>query len=337
MHLVRPCTLEDVSSIESLVRDSHARISSLPRKRARLVERVEHSIRSFQDTPSLAQGQFFLFVLEDTQTGELLGCSGIAMNNELKRPFYNYRLGDLIHASEQFDVHTPVSVLHLTHELTGSNVLCSFAMRPDMVETPAFQLISRARFLFMRQFNDLFSERLVVELQGVYGDEDQSEFWDALGRNFFNMDYASANYHVATKSRTFLAELMPQHPIYVTMLSEAAQAVIGMHDPKAELSYTLLSDEGFQSSSYVDIFDAGPVLLANTEETRTYRAAQRKTIREGDVATGVHYLVCNDAFEGFRCGLVQLPDDKGDVMRISGAAMQQLNIEDGSDYFLSLL
>ena len=335
MHLVRPCTLDDVSSIESLVRDNHAQISSLPRKRARLVERIEHSLRSFENDSTVTGGQFFLFVLEDTQTGQILGCSGIAMNNEIKRPFYNYRLGELIHASETFDIHTPVSVLHLTHELTGYNVLCSFAIKRELLGTRLFDLISRARFMFMRQFSDMFSDNLVVELQGVCNEEGQSAFWDSWGRNFFNMDYASANYHVATKSRTFLAELMPPHPVYVKMLTPEAQAVIGQHDQRADDIHALLEKEGFKSSSYVDIFDAGEVMLAKRDEVTTYKKASRKTLLNGSVSTGLPFLVCNDAYTDFRCGLVQLTDGRGEVLRVNSTDMEHLKLRSGSEYFFS--
>ena len=333
MHLVRPCTLDDVSSIESLVRDNHAHIASLPRKRARLIERIEHSMRSFQNDPELSGGQFFLFVLEDTQTGDIVGCSGIAMNTSAKRPFYNYRLGELIHASETYDVHTPVSVLHLTHELTGHNVLCSFAIKPSLLGTNLFGLISRARFMFMRQFSEMFNERLVVELQGVCNEEGQSAFWDSWGRNFFNMDYASANYHVATKSRTFLAELMPPHPVYVEMLSEEAQAVIGKHDQRADEIHALLTNEGFESSPYVDIFDGGEVMLARREQVKTYREAQQKTVLEGQVSTGLPFLLCNDSFEEFRCGLVQSSEGRGDLLRVNRAEIENLKLQAGADYY----
>lgn len=337
MHLVRPCRVDDLSSIESLVRDNHARVASLPRKRERLQERIEHSIHSFQQGSSSSGGQFFLFVLENTQTGELLGCSGIAMNDDAKRPFYNYRLGELIHASETFDIHTPVSVLHLTHELTGHNVLCSFAIKQGLLGTPACELISRARFMFMRQFSDLFSDNLVVELQGVCNEEGQSAFWDSWGRQFFGMDYASANYHVTTKSRTFLAELMPPYPIYVTMLSPEAQEAIGQHDTRANEIHRLLVSEGFENSPYVDIFDAGRVMIGKTSELTTFSSAQRKTMREGVVSTGVNYLLCNDSFEDFRCGVVQLSVGAGDVTRVNTGDMQGLGLATESDYYLSPL
>ncbi|KZZ57033.1 hypothetical protein A3762_10645 [Oleiphilus sp. HI0125] len=338
MHLVRPCTLDDLSSIESLVRDNQARIASLPRKRARLAERIEQSMRSFQSPNSPSdEGKFFLFVLENTQTGELVACSGIAMNNEFKRPFYNYRLGELIHASEEFDIHTPVSVLHLTHELTGRNVLCSLAIRDDLVDTDCFQLIARARLMFMRQFAEYFSDQVVVELQGVYGEKGQSVFWDDLGRNFFNMDFASANYHVATKSRTFLAELMPAHPIYVTMLSERAQAVLGKYDQHAEPVHSLLMNEGFKTSSFVDIFDGGPVLLGRLEKLRTFNQAHQKTTHIGEVTAGSPHLVCNDQFEDFRCGLVPLPGGTHDVVRVSQSDISALNLNGGAEYFFSAL
>lgn len=337
MHLVRPCTHNDVSSIESLVRDNHARISSLPRKRERLAERIEQSIRSFQQDASLGDGQFFLFVLEDTNTGQLLGCSGIAMNNEPKRPFYNYRMDEMIHASERYDVHTPVSVLHLTHELTGRNVLCSFAVRPYLVGSALFELISRARLMFMRQFAASFSDQLVVELQGVYGDEGQSAFWDSLGRNFFNMDYASAEYHVATKSRTLLAELMPVHPIYVTLLSKQSQAILGKYDESATETHNLLQREGFKPSPYIDIFDGGLVMLARRDKTRTFQEACVKTVRTGSVETGLQHIICNDQFENFRCGMVQLTDGLGEILRVDEAAMSQLRLDDGNEYYFAKL
>jgi arginine N-succinyltransferase len=337
MLVVRPSTLDDVSGIESLIRDNEARISSLPRKRVKLSERVERSIRSFNRDPDLAGSDFFLFVLEDTSTGELLGCSGIARNSDRKRPFYNYRLDELIHASESFDVHTPVPILHLTHELTGSSVLCSFAIKAGLSGGIESELMSRARLMFIRQFPELFSEQLVVELQGVYGDEGQSAFWDGLGRNFFDMDFASAEYHVATKSRTLLAELMPPHPIYVSMLSEHAQSVIGKTDERAQASYQLLMKEGFKASSYIDIFDGGPVLCVQREQLRTFVHAQQKTLRCGDVNTGVRHMVANASIESFRCGVAQLTDGMGHVLRIDASVAQTLNLKDGDEVSYTLL
>jgi arginine N-succinyltransferase len=337
MLVVRPSALGDVSGIESLIRDNEARISSLPRKRVKLTERVERSIRSFNGDEELAGSEFFLFVLEDSTTGELLGCSGIARNSDLRRPFYNYRLDELIHASEAFDVHTPVSILHLTHELTGSTVLCSFAVKPGLIGGPEFELMSRARLMFIRQFPNLFSDQLVVELQGVYGDEGQSAFWDSLGRNFFNMDFASAEYHVATKSRTLLAELMPPHPIYVSMLTEQAQAVIGKTDDRAKSSYKLLIDEGFETSSYIDIFDGGPVLCAQTSELKTIKNAQQKTVRCGAVNTGVRHMVANASIDSFRCVIAQLTDGMGHVVRLDDSVSQVLNVKDGDEVSYTLL
>ena len=48
--------------------------------------------------------------------------------------------------------------------------------------------------------------------------EIRSPFWDAIGRNFFDLNYAAAERLCGLKSRTFLAELMPHYPIYVPLL-----------------------------------------------------------------------------------------------------------------------
>jgi arginine N-succinyltransferase len=147
------------------------------------------------------------------------------------------------------------------------------------------------------------------------------------------MDYASANYHVATKSRTFLAELMPPHPVYVEMLSEEAQLVIGKHDERADEIHALLVNEGFESSPYVDIFDAGEVMVAIREQVKTYREAQQKTVLEGQVSTGLPFMLCNDSFEDFRCALVQSSEGRGDLLRVNRADMESLKLQSGSDYY----
>jgi arginine N-succinyltransferase len=333
MYVVRPSTIEDASGIESVIRDNHARISSLPRKREKLLERIEHSMTSFATKACLQGEEFFLFVMEESETGEIVGCSAISVNNDPQRPFYNYRQDELIHASETFDIHTTVPILYLTHELTGKTVLSSFAIQDKLLKTPYFDLMSRARLMFLRQFTQCFSSEVIVELQGVTNEEDESPFWDSLGRQFFNMDYVMAGYHVATKSRTMLAEMMPPHPIYVTMLTPQAQAVMGKTDERAKATHKLLEKEGFEASPYIDIFDGGPVLMAKTNETHTFQHSRFKQVKGGKVTTGPLHLVANKSFSDFRCLLAQITDGMGEVVRLDGSILTALNVRQDDEIF----
>lgn len=326
MMLVRPSRMTDLSGIESIINENFARVSSLPRERDKLSERIDYSRRSFEQDPSLSGKEFFLFVLEDSDTGEIAGTSGINVNADPKQPFYNYRLDELIHSSPRLDVHTSVPVLYLTHELTGSTVLSSFAIKQAYKDTAYFDLLSRSRLIFISQFRDIFSEDIAVELQGVLSDNEDSSFWDSLGRHFFNMDFATADYYTGVKSRTFLAEMIPAHPVYVSMLSEEAQAVMGQADQRAEKTCQLLYREGFQDSRYIDVFDGGPTLVAKTDTVFSVQNAKQKRVLETDSNTGVHYIAANSSFEQFRCGLAQLTDGPGETLRVNKAIITQLNL-----------
>ncbi|MDX1453504.1 MAG: arginine N-succinyltransferase [Oleiphilaceae bacterium] len=329
MMLVRPCRAEDLADIETVVNQNRSRISSLPHDRDKLSERIDHSIRSFEQDPEVAGQELFLLVLEDTDKGQVVGTAGINMNRDKRRPFYNYRLDELIHSSPKLGVHTAVPVLYLTHELTGNTALSSFSIKEEYRQSEYFDLLARSRLLFMRQFRDMFSEQVVVEIQGVHGENDASVFWDSLGRHFFDMDFATADYYSGVKSRTFIAEMMPQHPIYVPLLTQAAQDVLGEADPRTERTCKLLYKEGFKKSKYVDIFDGGPTLIADLERLQTVSQAQQKQVRCSDVHTGLRYLVANHSFDDFRCAIAQITDGIGDILRIDAAAADFLRLQDG--------
>lgn len=329
MMLVRPCRAEDLAGIENVVHHNRSRVSSLPLNRDKLSERIDHSLRSFEQDTDTEHRELFLFVMEDTESGEIVGTAGINRNNDKRSPFYNYRLDELIHSSPKLGIHTAVPVMYLTHELTGTTVLSSFAIQDKYRDTEYFDLLARSRLVFMRQFREQFSDQLAVELQGVLNDNDESAFWDSLGRHFFDMDFATADYYSGIKSRTFIAEMMPQHPIYVPLLSEAAQEVLGEADPRTEHTSTLLFKEGFKKSKYVDIFDGGPTLLADLDRLRTVSQVQRKQIRCSEIHTGLKYLVANQSFDDFRCTLGQLTDGIGDILRIDAAVADVLRLSDG--------
>ncbi len=329
MILIRPCRASDLAGIESVVNQNTSRVSSLPRDRDKLSERIDHSQRSFDQDPDLEGQEFFLFVMEDTESGEVLGTAGINMNRDKSRPFYNYRLDELIHSSPKLGVHTAVPVLYLTHELTGSTVLSSFSIKKEVRDSDYFDLLARSRMLFLRQFKEQFASQVAVEIQGVHGDNDASAFWDSLGRHFFDMDFATADYYSGIKSRTFIAEMMPQHPIYVPLLSQTAQEVLGEADRRTERTCALLYKEGFKKSKYVDIFDGGPTLLADLAGLRSVSQAQDKQIRCSDVHTGLRFLVANHSFEDFRCCITQITDGIGDILRLDASVADRLRVQDG--------
>ena len=79
---------------------------------------------------------------------------------------------------------------------------------------------------------------MVSEIRGVLDKRGQSPFWDALGRHFFGIDFAEAD-RLSIVNKKFIADLMPDHPIYIPLLPPEAQAVIGKPHAESAKAVTL--------------------------------------------------------------------------------------------------
>ncbi|MFO1252924.1 MAG: arginine N-succinyltransferase [Inhella sp.] len=163
----------------------------------------------------------------------------------------------------------------------------------------AAQLLSRARLLFLQLHAARFSDRIVAEFPGLLDAQGHSPFWDAVGRRFFDMDYPQAEAVAGGRSKAFIADLMPQSPIYVPLLPEAAQRAIGQLHPDGELPFDILLSEGFDAESYIDIFDGGPTAEGRLQALRSVRAARPV----GELA-GQACIACTRTREGFRAQLL---------------------------------
>lgn len=325
MWLVRPAAPDDLEAILTIAGAQGARLSStLPKQSEALAQKIDHSVASFSGQVDPDQAPRFLFVLQNADTGEVFGTAGVDARAGNGQPFYNYRRDALIHASHELGVSRRVEVLYPSHGLTDQSLLCSFAIQPELRGTDAFELLSRARILFIAQHRQWFSSRMVVEIQGVQEDDGSVPFWDSLGRHFFNMDFQTADQYSGLLSKTFIAELMPPNPIYVTLLSPAAQAALGQPHRLTQANYELLLREGFQAGAYLDIFDAGPVLEARTDCLKTLVTSQRKVLHASHRDTGDTCLIAAGEGLDFRCALTPVQDTLDDQLQVPVRTWQLL-------------
>ena len=167
-----------------------------------------------------------------------------------------------------------MDTLYLSNDLTGCAELCSLFLHPDYRTGNNGKLLSKSRFLFIAQFPHLFSEKLIAELRGFQHPDGSSPFWDNLGRHFFKMDFSRADDLSSLGKKSFIAELMPRHPLYVAYLPKEAQDVIGQVHVDNAPARRLLEQEGLYYEGFVDIFDAGPVLQARVNELRSVRTSE---------------------------------------------------------------
>lgn len=336
MLVVRPADHSDLAGIEKLVTTSEARLTTLSNQRDLLSQRIELSRQSFSGEKSVAGKERFLFVMEDLSQqsdakpcdSDIVGVAGVDACAGNGAPFYNYRKDELIHSSHQLDIHNRVPVLYMTHELTGKTQLCSLSIRREYKQGNALELLSRSRLLFIGLFREFFSREVIVEIQGKHTEDDGSSFWDSLGRHFFDMDFKSADYFSAIKTKTFIAELMPSHPIYVPLLSAQAQAVMGKPNDAASVGYQLLLREGFRTSKHLDIFDGGPTLIARLDDIHTLKNCHYKRFQLAEQRPkGSKFMVCNPTLSDFRCVLTGL-DEHEQTVELEERQIQALRLHE---------
>lgn len=337
MIIVRPSASGDLPGIEKLINESAAPLSTLPANRDKLEEKIEASRRSFAGESDMLGRERFLFVMEDTASREILGTSGIDAHAGNGAPFYNYRLDSLYHSSQQLGVHNEVPILYLTHELSGRVLLCSLSISSRYRETTYFDLLSRSRLLFLHAHAARFGERIIVEIQGAHDEHGSSPFWDSLGRHFFGMDFNTADFYSAVKSKTFIAEMMPAHPIYVPLLTDAAQKAIAKPHAAARKNFDFLEKEGMYFDQHIDIFDGGPTLEGRIGDLNTVRQARVGQVKYTEHGQGQQKLVASTQFEHFAAGLCNLTEGLGDVIRVSRAMAEKMALKEGDNILFSPL
>ncbi|HEU4777326.1 MAG TPA: arginine N-succinyltransferase [Telluria sp.] len=300
MLVVRAITAGDLDALIDMAGQVGSGMTTLKPDRKMLGDRVKVAVESFAQTIPPEQRDY-MFVMEDTSNGRLAGICAIKGAVGLDEPFYNYRIGTLVHSSRELEVFSRMDTLYLSNDLTGSTELCSLFLHPDYRSGNNGKWLSKSRFLFIAQFPHLFTEKLIAEMRGYQAEDGSSPFYEGLGRHFFKMDFNHVDDLTAMGKKSFIAELMPRQPMYVTYLPEDAQAVIGKVHRSTAPARKLLEAEGMHFEGYVDIFDAGPVLQARVSELRAMRDSTVVVADPAAVSTDTEpMLVSNTVLKDFR-------------------------------------
>ncbi|WP_244186140.1 arginine N-succinyltransferase [Xenorhabdus ishibashii] len=339
--LFRSVQYEDLEDILNLSSRAGIGLTTLPNNQEYLTARISRSIDSFNDAKGRAQ-QGFLFTLEDTEKHRVVGVSALEVAVGLEEPFYNFRVHRSVRASRELGVYNTFETLIVGQDYTGCSELCTLFLEPDYQGGGNGVFLSRSRFLFISAFRHLFPKRIFAEMRGVVNQQGESPFWDALGKHFFNVPFAEADYLTGIGSKTFIAELMPFHPIYVPLLPEEARQTIGQVHENTLPARAILEKEGFVYHDAVDIFDAGAILDAEIDNVRTIKASRLVHVKRNDQISrslgGVQCIVSNLSFQAFKALLLAVSEPlDSDELLLTSAEMEALHVDDGDPVrFVSL-
>lgn len=336
MLVIRPVKIEDLDALVELAAGAGVGLTTLPRDRELLARRIHKSERSMQRISDRPGGETYLFVMQDLDTGRVVGASGIVAKVGGFEPFYAYRIETTLHVSTQLGVRKLVPVLHLEREHDGPAEIGSLYLHPDYRRKDNGRLLQLVRFLFLAEHPQAFERMVVSELRGVIDAQGRSPFWDAVGRHFFDIEFPRADY-LSVVNKRFIADLMPTYPIYIPLLPPEAQAVIGKAHEESRPALKNLEAEGFQFCQKVDIFDAGPCVCCARDEIRTVRESRvAEVVGVMDAEPQSPSYMIGSGTYGFRAcvGGVQW---SGERVRISHASARALQAGTGDRVRLVLL
>jgi len=330
MLLIRPISQADYSALMQIAVESGAGFTSLPVNEQKLKQKIAHSEYSFAVDADSPGNQGYLFVLEDTDSGEIIGTSGIEASVGLTSPLYHFHKSTVIHHSNELNVFNQVEVLTMCNDYTGVSEICTLFVREPYRSGINGRFLSKVRFMFMAEHPSRFSPLVIAEMRGMADENALPPFWQWLQSYFFNIDFPTADHMIGIGNKGFIADLMPRHPIYVSLLPQSAQQVIGQVHLNTAPALKLLEDEGFINRGYVDLFDAGPTVECQLRQIKSVRSSHTARLQIGQVsADGATLALCNPKLSQFRATVTNNALIDGDTLIVSAEVANALQLADG--------
>ncbi|MFK7863092.1 MAG: arginine N-succinyltransferase [Pseudohongiellaceae bacterium] len=268
IRLARPSDLDALLKLSAMLPPG---MTSMPFDKHTWEKKLQLVLESTQGDVRTDQESVYLLVLEEPDTGAIIGTAGIVAGVGLTHPFYNYKLSKDVKLSGELDIRVTSNLLNLVNDFTGETEMISLFLMPEHRIKYAGQFLSRCRYVFMSDFPERFSDTVFAEIRGWLDESEKSPFWQHLGSKFFNIPFAKADFISAVNGSQFISDLMPRFPVYLELLPDEAVAVIGKPHNDSVPAIKLLEREGFRYQRTIDIFDAGPVLQCERSNIESIR------------------------------------------------------------------
>ena len=271
MFLIRPATLEDAPTLLKLAKMVH--FINLPADPDVIHTKIVRSRKSFAGEPDSPREREFVFVLEETETGNVIGTSSvIGCLSWPGRPHTYFQ----IRKRELYSSDLQTGQVHMTLQLgtdeTGPSEVGGLVVGPSYRghEQKLGMVLSLIRFHFIGRHRDWFSDRIIAEMMGPLTQDSRNIFWEALGRRFINLSFAEADFF-CQRSKEFITSLFPKEEIYVSLLPPFARHLIGKVGTETIPARRMLESIGFRYRDHVDPFDGGPYLEAQVNDIELVR------------------------------------------------------------------
>jgi arginine N-succinyltransferase len=326
---IRAATPKDVGALYEMAKLTGGGFTNLPADKDTLEAKLHRSEAGFSREGDNPGDDLYVFMLENVETKQIRGTCQVFGAVGTDRPFYSYLISTLTQKSEELGGRIfRNQTLNLTTDLEGSSEVGGLFLHPHERAGGLGMLLARSRYLFIKQHRPRFGDIVLAELRGVMDQAGHSPFWDAIGGRFFGMTFPEADEFNAVHGTQFIADLFPKTPIYISMLPESAQNVIGQPHPTGRAALKMLENENFVWDSYVDIFDGGPTVTCNTDRIKTVQESEWKLVG-GTSSGGQTMMLATGTYHDFRVCYAQVQTSSNGELLIDEQAMRTLDLGAG--------
>lgn len=298
-------------------------ITNLPKDKKRLSLIHERAFRTFEEAET---HPYFLFVLETFPEEKPIGVAGIYPRTGVSSPL-RYLKEKRVPAEPIFpEMKDHYRLLEPISYAVGPSEICSLFLTHDARKGGLGRLLSFGRFLFIKLFPERFASHIFAEMRGYIDEEGNSPFWDALGRRFCPVPYKE--FLTRRDKGDEVSMLIPNVPIIIDLMDKNAVNVIAATHPNTIPAKKILEEQGFKYTGEVDLFDAGPRLMAEREEILAIRKAKRFKIESIEPLQNQESLLSNCRLDFRACLGSVVRKGNGVVITPESAQLLEVDLHD---------
>lgn len=332
MYVIRPVKSSDFDPLFAFAKAAAPGIISLPKRADLLEEKIALSKASFEKKPVQPGKEFYFFVLENSATKEIGGCSGILAKAGIKEPLYFFRETVENRSSTKVRVTEKLDLLIPQIMTDGPSELCALFLSRPLRQEGLGSFLSLTRLLFAGMEKERFDKTFIARIRGFITERKTSPFWDHVGRHFFDISFIELLKLMETTT-SFIPDILPRHPIYICLLPKLAIQMIGKPHPRSKPALQMLKGEGFKKTPDIDFLDAGPTMQANREDIGIIKRLTYRRVQKVEKLHGGHnhFFIAKGEGKDFRATigtLLRVREQKEDIILDEHAA-RLLDIHSG--------
>jgi arginine N-succinyltransferase len=268
---IREVFPEDLPGLHAVA--AHLNTVNLPNDRAVLEGLIAHSKKSFAGQLDVFKREYLFVLLDDEQ---IVGTSMIhAQHGTRRAPHIFFDVLSDERYSDTLDKHFVHRVLRIGYNYNGPTEIGGLVLHPSYRRNPVAlgRWLSYVRFLYIGLHRASFRDEVLSELLPPLEPDGTSLLWESLGRHFTGMSYQEAD-RLSQTNKEFIRSLFPAEPLYISLLPQSVQKLVGEVGPETKAVEKLLRRIGFEYAERIDPFDGGPHFTAKTNDITLVKATR---------------------------------------------------------------